>query len=413
MPLLITMFTMMLGIGFYMTFASLRVSMEGNSRLMIGVIASAYYLGMMIGSLYIEQLIERIGYIRAFTLYAGINIAAVVLQSWLSEPAWWIVLRFLIGMSCAAYFIVIESWLLLASTPQTRGKALSLYMLIVYSGQGVGQFILNGVSVEGHNPFLVTILLAAIAIIPIMLMKTSSPAHVETSPLKLLYLAKKVPLGAIGTFLAGMIISSFYGLAPIFATDLNFTKPQISTMMGLTIIGGLLLQWPLGHLSDIIDRPKVIVGTCIALIINCMALFFFQKLPYEYILLLMVAFGGISFTLYPLSISHTCDHFSPYLIVKITCSLLIVYGVGCVLGPVIAAWIMNLTSPGGLFLYSAILSLLIALLGITRIFSGKTVPRDEQGDYMPLPRTTSLVNYLYPRGKGIELEMDNDEDDEE
>lgn len=412
-PLFIALVIMMLGIGFYMTFASLRVSLQGNSNLMVGVINSSYYAGMMVGSLLIERLIERIGHIRAFSIAAAVNIIAVMLQMELPAPGWWMVFRFLIGVCCASYFIVIESWLLITSTIQTRGKVLSLYMLFLYAGQGLGQFILNFSKVETSFPFFITTLLTAFAILPVALIRGGGPVHVETVPVKIPYLFKKAPLGVLGCFISGLILSSFYSLGPIFAKDIGLDKSQIAQIMGFTIIGGLFLQWPMGHLSDIFDRPKVLVAICIALVATCIALFLFQKSHFYAILTMTIFFGGLSFTLYPICISYTCDHFSPYLIVKITCSLLIIYGVGCIFGPVIAAYIMRITSPGGLFLYCSVLSALLFVIGLFRIVRGKSVALEEQGDYMPLPRTTSLVNYLYPRGKGVQLEMDSDDDDED
>lgn len=412
-PLFAGLVISMLGIGFYMTFASLRVSSEGSSNIMVGFINSSYYAGMMIGSLVIERIIERIGHIRSFALSASLNIVAVLLQMELTSAWWWLLFRFCIGLCCASYFIVIESWLLLGSTTQTRGKVLSLYMLFLYAGQGLGQFILNLTSVSSNLPFVITSLLTAVAMWPIMMIKGSGPVHVETVPVKIPYLIKKAPLGVLGCFLAGLILSSFYALGPIFGKDVGMDKSQISMLMGLTIIGGLFLQWPMGHLSDIFDRPKVLVGICALLGVVCCTLFFFQTAHFGVVLGLTILFGGLSFTLYPICISYTCDHFSPYLIIKITCSLLIIYGTGCIFGPVLAAYIMRLTDPGGLFLYCATLSTLLMSIAIFRIVTGKSISQEEQGDYMPLPRTTSLVNYLYPRGKGIDFEIDLDDDEED
>lgn len=412
LPLFLTLFVMMLSVGFYMTFASLRVSAGGASNIIIGLIGSAYYVGMMLGSVTIEKLIERIGHIRSFAFYAALNVLAVILQEHLLDPGWWLVFRFILGMCCASYFIVIESWMLLSSTPTTRGKLLSFYMLVLYLGQGSGQFFLNFVQIESAFPFSLAIMLTAIALIPIALIKGTGPVHIETKPLGLIYLFTRSPLGAIGCFIAGLTLSSFYGLGPIFGKEMGYTQTEISLMMGCTIISGLILQWPLGHLSDIFDRPKVMIGTCAALIVVCVLLYQFERAPFHWVLGMCVLYGGLSFTMYPLSISHTCDSFSPYLIVKITCSLLVIYGIGCIFGPVIAASVMNVTSPGGIFLYAAVLTTILMCIAIYRVATGKTVRAHEQGEYMPLPRMTSLVNYLYPRERGIDIEMDDDDDDE-
>lgn len=410
-PLLVSLFAIMISNGFYMTFASLRVSLEGTSNLVVGIINSAYYAGLMFGSLFTEKLIERNGHIRSFVLFASLNSLAVLAQSALLAPIYWVIFRFIIGMCCAAYFLTIESWLLLCSTVATRGKILSLYMLVVYAGQGCGQFLLNYLSIKTMVPFLVTTFLCAFAVIPLVMQKGSDPIHVDSSTIKIKHLFKRSPLGVLGCFIAGLILSSFYGLGPIFAKDSNLETWQISQIMGFTIIGGLFLQWPFGHLSDIFDRPKVLVASCFLLIGICTAIFLLPHAPYYLLLAMCILYGGISFTLYPLSISYTCDNFSPYLIIRITCSLLIVYGVGCVFGPIIAAYLMDLTRASGLFLYCGVLAAVLMILGIYRIASGKTVNEEDQGEYIPLPRTSSLVNYLYPRSEGTDLEEDDDEDE--
>ncbi len=411
-PPLISLVIVMLGNGFFNTYASLRLSKDGHPSWVIGVINSAYYLGVMLGSVYVEKLINRIGHIRTFAMFASINSAAILVQSFIIGPTSWSIFRFLVGFCASGFFIVIESWLLLSTSIRTRGKILSLYMLTLYMAQGFGQFILNLATLESFIPFAITIFLSSLSILPVCMMKSSGPLVLESSITNLFEILKKAPLGPIGCFIAGLITSSFYGLAPIFGKEIHLSVMQISYVMGFTILGGLILQWPIGHLSDIFNRRKVMISVFFALMLLTFALFYSKFFHYHLLLTLMVIFGGISFTIYPLSITYTCDYFSEKNIIGITCALLIIYGIGCIVGPLLSPIFMSLLGPAGLFLFIAIVSAIYILFAMWRVLHVRPHLEREQSDYLPLPRATSLVFLLDPRSDAEETDgLEEDEDD--
>ncbi|MCB1106843.1 MAG: MFS transporter [Chlamydiia bacterium] len=411
-PPLVSLVIVMLGNGFFTTFTSLRLSVAHYPNWIIGLINAFYYAGIMLGSIYVERLIERIGHIRTFAIMASINSVLIVLQGAVLEVISWSIFRFFMGFCVSGFFIVIESWLLLSTGVKKRGRLLSLYMLTLYMAQGFGQFILNLSSIESLLPYVITVILSSLSVIPVCLMKSSGPLLLDSSITNIFQIVRKAPLGPIGCFVAGMILSSFYALAPIFGKETHLSVLQISQMMGFTILGGLVLQWPIGHLSDIFNRRKVIIGVCVALMGLTFALY--QSIHFHYYLLLalMVLFGGISFTLYPLSITYTCDHFSDKKIVGITCALLVIYGTGCIVGPLISPLFMAYFGPSGLFLYMSLLCAIFIIICLWRVFHAKSLSDEEQSDYLPLPRATSLAFYIDPRSD-LEDEDDLDEDDEE
>ena len=210
--------------------------------------------------------------------------------------------------------------------------------------------------------------------------------------------------------ISGMIMSSFYGLAPIFAKDIGLSVFRISQIMGFTILGGLVLQWPIGHLSDIFNRRKVLIGVTFFLMIATFVLFKSGHFHYYVLMGLMILFGGISFTLYPLSITLTCDQFSDKNIVGITCALLIIYGMGCVIGPLISPVFMSYVGASGLFLFMSILCICFIVIGMLRMMITKPLSSEDQSDYLPLPRATSLAFYLDPRTDVEDEEYDEDEE---
>lgn len=411
-PPLLSLITVMLGNGFFTTYTSLRFSAEGYPNYIIGILGAAYYLGMMLGALYVERLISRIGHIRSFAIMASINSVIIVIQAFYIGPVSWTIYRTLTGFCTSGFFIAIESWLLLSSGVKSRGRLLSFYMLTLYLAQGFGQFLLNASPIQSLIPFAMTVILSSLSVIPVSVMKSSGPVMLDHSITNVFHIIKRSPLGPIGCFVSGLIMSSFYGLAPIFAKEINLNLLQISQIMGLTIMGGLLLQWPLGHLSDIFNRRKVIIGVALCLMVVTFFLYYSHHIHYYFLLTLMVLFGGISFTLYPLSITYTCDHFSEKKMIGITCALLLIYGVGCIIGPLISPFFMTYFGPSGLFLYMSILCAIFVLICMWRVLHSKPLSEDEQSDYLPLPRATSMALYLDPKSDfDEEDELDDDEED--
>ncbi len=408
---LVSLTIVMLGTGFFNTFVSLRISMEGYPSWVVGILNSAYYLGLLVGSVYMERLIQRVGHIRTFASIASINAFVILLQSQMISPYSWTLFRFFIGICSAGFFIVIESWLLLKSTMRTRGRMLSFYMLTLYMAQGAGQFLLNTMDLKNSLPFLLPVMLCSLSVIPVSTMKRAAPMIVETSITKIYHIFKKVPLGPIGCVISGMILSSFYGMGPIFAKESQMSIPQISQIMGFTILSGLALQWPIGYLSDLIGRRKVLIGVSLILIAICLGLYNSHHLSFNFTLILSILYGGFSFTLYPLSINYTSDYFSTKKVLSIICSCIIIYSTGCIIGPIIASLVMLATRPSGLFLFCAILSSLLALLSFLKITHGKGKGEEDQGEYFPLPKSTSLAYPLVPEADDEEEEEEEFEED--
>jgi len=235
-PVLSLIFIMM-GISFFNTFTSIRIITDGGALYLTGIVYSSYYIGMMLGALKLETFIHKIGHIRSFCVFAAICSIAVVFQSLFTNPYVWIIFRFITGLMCAGLFIVIESWLLLLSSPNTRGQILSFYMVALYSAQSIGQFFLNSIDLNSLLPFSITVIFASISIIPVCLMRASSPNAIETELINIFYVLKKAPLGFSGNFVSGLVLSAFYALGPVYAEQSNFSIFQVSLIMGCTIFG--------------------------------------------------------------------------------------------------------------------------------------------------------------------------------
>jgi MFS family permease len=358
-PLLsIILFT--LGSSFFTTFMSVRLAEQGASQIEIGYIQSAFYAGMLLGAILLAPVIRIFGHVRAYALFAIIASVSVLLQGILTYALFWATMRLLFGISISGIYIVIESWLLSNSSLTSRGGILALYMTILYATQTISHEFLHYLDFITLAPFLLSSLLCCVSLIPIALIL---PPTVEIEGLKqknYKEIFKISPFGFMGCLISGFIMSGMFSFIPSFASYYHYSS---QLLMQITIIGGCLLQWPLGKLSDNIGRYKVLLSACIITTLSSTLIFIF----YSHVLSVYVFsffLGGCGFTLYTLSITNVCDGLKPTEMISANAILLFVYGLGSILGPLIASFFMDLLSVRFLYLYFTIASGMLVVIGI-------------------------------------------------
>lgn len=385
---------MIFGSAFYTTFLSVFLDSEGYTRGEIGFIHSAYYFGMLLGAFQMEKLIKRVGHIQALAVFGSLATCSTLLQAMFQSLPAWIFLRFLVGLSLAALYIVIESWMLHHSTIKTRGVILSLYMISLYASQSISQQVLSLVDIHSFTPFLVSALFTSLSVIPVGLSTnriTLPPSH---EALGFLYMIKTSPFGVAGCFISGLILSALYSFFPIFSVSREIPSENL---MSITIAGGVLLQWPIGKFSDYFERRKtLLIIVLIALCLNLL-IFSYKTGSTANILALSFLIGGFLFTLYPLSITQVCDHLDHSHITTATAFLLISYGFGSVLGPIVSSAVVSEYGINAIFLYFAILLGVLAAVGTYSMINRPVVPADEQNDFLPLPNVTPIAFEMDPR----------------
>lgn len=387
----------MLGSGFYNTFITVKLHQAHTPSILIGLVSAGYFAGLLVGSVRAEKLILRIGFIRAFATFASCFTALVMANALYFSPYYYLVLRFAHGFCIAGLFVVIESWLLIFSTHETRGKILSIYMSSIYTAQAAAQVFLAMLDLNTVLPFAIVVIFSSLSVIPVSMMRASYPTLTEHAYISAKKLIQICPFGFISCVCGGMILSSIYSLAPIFAQEIGFDLTQVSWLMGLTILGGFLLQWPIGHLSDIFDRRKVMTFVCAMTALISLLLAFSPFLKPWMILTLSVAFGGFAFTIYPLGITYTSDQIDAKHLIAATGMLLLAYSWGSVSGPILASLVISIFGPIGLFLYTMVVAALLFCYGIFRSLQKPPTPRNEQGGYVATPRTTPIASELDPR----------------
>ena len=290
--------------SFFLTFITIKLNINEVTVIMLGLIHSAFYGGILIGALKSEEIINRVGHIRAFASFSSILTITILLQATYQTPYIWILLRFCAGFATAAAYVIIESWLLAQSTKYNKGKILSVYMICLYSAQTAGQFGLDILDINSLVPFILAAIISSVSIIPASLTYVPAP---EIKPMPKLAINKYFsasPLGFMGCISSGLILSAIYSFLPKYAVDNDFS---VSMMLGLTIAGGFCLQWPIGKLSDTFDRTKIIIILSLVIAVICLLLavvHFHEILIYT----MMFIFGGLCFTIYPLCIAQVCDH---------------------------------------------------------------------------------------------------------
>ncbi len=362
--------------GLFNTFVSVRLEMENYEPEIIGVVISALYAGILIGSLQIERLIRRYGHIRSYTLFALVSTLVVFLQSLWVDPWFWSALRLIGGICMAGVFVVIESWLLIEATPKTRGAILSIYLAVFYGALSLGQFLINCSDPMGKGPIYITAVLCALSVLPLYYNRIKEPKIAESDRLSMSELFRLSPHGFFGGVISGMILAAIYGLVPVFAKEIGLSIAQIGNLMAIIIFGGLSLQWPLGRWADRGDRRIIlnIASFLSALVALGIALIDHESLPLLF--LLAAIFGGFSFTLYPLSMAYTCEKVLDSQIVAATGGFVLSYGIGAIAGPLLAPFAMEWFGSPGLFYFLAAISLSLGIFGLKKPLPEENVDRD-------------------------------------
>ncbi|WP_150463791.1 MFS transporter [Francisella sp. XLW-1] len=331
---IVAMCVLSFGNGFFTTYSSIELNSLGRSNLMIGIISAAYFFGMTAGSYFSQFTIVRVGYIRAFVLFASLMAISTLIVGVNKSVPVWVFFRFVCGYSLAALFIVIESWCILSAEKKNRGLVFSIYLFVYYGTQALSQLMINVHFSSGLLAYCFISSLCSIAIVLMAFTKTVAPVpHSEEvcSPIKII---KKVPLAMAASVIGGSLLGSIYTLLPIFMVRVNIDHDMVSVLMMTTILGGMLLQVPMGKISDLIDRRKVILlaGAGIFIASSLIALFHTSYLIFA---IVIFVFGGCAFVIYPLSISHASDFLEENEVLGAIGVLTIAYGIGSVASPII------------------------------------------------------------------------------
>ncbi|MGD2052811.1 MAG: MFS transporter [Gammaproteobacteria bacterium] len=396
-PLLLGIGLLLVGIGLQGTLLALRANIEQFSLAMTGFMMSAYFMGFITGSYLCPVLIRQVGHIRAFAAFAAVTAAAAVMHGMLIDIWFWTALRIITGTCMVGLYMVIESWLNAMAPNEQRGRFFAVYMMITLLAMALGQYLILVDDIGGYRLFSLTTLLVALAVVPVALTRIVQPAMGVVKSIGLGHLYTVSPLGVSGALISGVNTGAFWGLGALFAQRIGMNETGIALFMSLTVVGGVLLQWPIGHFSDRHDRRLILV--LVSFINAAIAMLVYLSVEISHLLLIMLSmvYGGFTFSLYGICVAHTNDHFDADHILEASRSLLLVYGIGAVIGPTIAGLFMQRIGPGSLMLFLTATLLLLGSFGVYRLYTGRKIPAEAQMEYAPMVRTSTIVLELDPR----------------
>lgn len=401
--LVITLFALLLGTAIFVaatgltaTTLSLRTAALGYSGTVIGLVMGAYFAGFVAGTKLGPRIIARTGHIRAFAVFAALACAAVLGHALLASALWWALLRFITGGCVVGLYMVVESWLNERTSNERRGLIFATYQGISLLSLGLGQYLLLVGADTAVTPFIIAGTLFALGLVPIALTRLPEPAPVRPARLHLGKLWATSPLGVLGTAIAAICGGVLFSLGPIYARYTGMDTGQVAVFMSTVIFGGALLQWPIGHLSDFMDRRSIILGVALAgsLLAVAALLLHDRWLPGFY--LAAFCYGGAVFSLYPLCVAHTNDHAPPDQLVTTSSGLLLTYGFGAVLGPVIGGPLLSRLGAGAFFALLAIALGGLAITALVRMFLRPPPPKDAQEPFVMLSRTSHAALEMLP-----------------
>lgn len=409
--LLLSLVVLLLGSGLLGTLLALRMELERFPTTTIGLVMACYSVGYVMATVWFGRIIVRVGHIRSFAILAAVASGSTLIYPLIIHPLPWALMRAVFGFAIAGLYMVTESWLNGRTPKEFRGRMLAFYGIATYAALGSGQFLINLWSVGEFQLFCLAALLLGVSLIPVALTRAPTPEVIETHPVRIRRLYQISPLGTVGSLFAGIMVGSFTALGPVFGRKVGLSVAEVSVLMGLSLLGGLLFQWPIGDFSDRFGRRQTIVAVAAGVAATSGLLILIGPDSELLLVMLSVLWGGLAFTIYPLSLAMTNDHIEPEELIGAGASLLLMHGVGLIIGPILLSQFMGWYGPWALFGVIAAIAVLLALFGYWRQQVGPTVTLEDQGEYVAVPTTTPFASTLDPRADDMQLELPFEADD--
>ncbi len=401
----------MMAYGFQGSLLGVRAVQEEFSLTATGFMMSGYFIGYFIGAATIPNIISRVGHIRVFAAFASLASLIILVHSILIHPFIWFLLRVLTGVSMVCIYTVAESWLNDRSSNKNRGSVLSIYMVILYGSMGIGMFLLNFSTPKNFEPFILVSVITSVALIPILLTKKKPPTFKKINVMSLSELYKSSPFGMVSSFFYGTIQSALFTLLAVYATSMNFTILEVSIVTFLLAVSGAVAQFPVGKISDIYDRRKVIIASTFGAAIFALITIFVSGQMYlpdglatskKWFYIFFILFSFCSLPMFSLILAHTNDYITKDRFVAAGAGLQFTFGLGAMSGPFLCSIFMDLVGSNGFFVFLFFFHTLIGAFGIYRMRVRKTVENPDS-QFVAMPQTITPAGIeLNPTTEPIE-----------
>ena len=394
-----------------------RAVLEDFNIIATGALMSGYFIGYFVGANVVPNLVGKVGHIRVFAAFASIASLSILLHAIIVNPYVWMIGRFLTGLSMISIYVVVESWLNDRATNKTRGKVLSIYMIITFIGIGLGTLLLNFDNPKEYEPFILVSLLLSLALIPILLTKRKPPTFKRITSIRIKELYKISPLGTFSMLCTGFIHPVIFTLGSVYGALMNFSVLEISLYLFLITVAGAIFQWPIGYLSDRFDRRLIIIFSSFFGAILTILCFFSVSISPDFINLssdwktlfqhianhrmffyiFISLYAGMSLPLFSLNLAYVNDFLPKEKFVSAGAGLQLIFGMSAMFAPFLCSFFMSSLGPNGLFLFLFIFQILIVLFGVYRM-TRRSSEENPDNTFTPLPRNITPL--------GIELDPD-------
>jgi MFS family permease len=401
-PLLLGMGILMLGAGLQSTLLGVRATIEEFPTPVTGVIMSCYYVGYLAGTLLAPRLLRRVGHVRVFATLAALASIAVLIHGTWVHPIPWAVMRLLSGVCFAGIYVVAESWLNHRASRTNRGSLLAIYMLVLYVGLGSSQFLLVLSSPQSTAPFMLISALISFAMVPIVASAQQTPEPALPQSVRYRDLYRDTPLGVVAVAVSGMISSIIFSMGPVYARLSGAGTQGVAEFMAVSIFAAVLTQYPVGRLSDRMDRRSMIAAACTLATLVAVSVAVFAPLPRALFLLLTALFSGAALTLYSLSVSHVNDKLEPAQMVAASSALLRINGTAAALGPVLAGSLTGAFGPRAYFATLATLTGGLTVYDLWRKAQRSPVPREQKGPFIHTQQIVTMAGLDPAPAAGVE-----------
>jgi MFS family permease len=398
---------LMLGNGLQNSLLGIRAGQENFTTEATGLIMAFYYIGLLAGAFVTPKVVAKVGHVRVFAALASTASTAALLHAVFVDPWAWGAMRAVTGFCYAGLYIVAESWLNDRATNETRGTLLSVYMVVVLGGLAASQFLLNLADINSFVLFVLASALVSMALVPISVSANPMPDFTAPEPLGLRALYHTSPLGLVGALGTGMANAAIYSMSAVYAGTAGLPVSQIAIFVSASILGGMAFQWPIGRLSDKLDRRRVLTAVTFAAALAALAAGAVAGGEPTALYAMMFLLGGMSLPMYSLCIAHTNDYLTPKQMVSASGALMMVGGAGAVFGPIAVSLLMREMGPGGFFACVSAVHAAIGVFALYRMTRRAALPLEEQGASVPVASTVAAATATLPVD-AIRDQMDRD-----
>ncbi len=405
--LLFGMFLLMLGNGLQGTLLGVRGSIEGMSPQTMSWVMTGYFVGFLFGSQLTPNMIRRVGHVRVFAALGSLVSACLILYAAWTNPYFWFLLRIIVGFCFSGIYVVAESWLNDSSSNETRGQTLSAYLIVQMMGIVLAQAVLNFADPSGYMLFIIISVVVSLSFAPILLSVSPAPQFQTSKRMTLSQLWSISPLGVVGQFFLGAIFAALFGMASVYGTERGLTVKDISLFVAAIYFGGMILQYPIGWVSDRMDRRVLIFIVC-----SIGTFFSFAaNLSDSFIWLLIVAFiiGGVSNPLYSLYIAYTNDYLEHDDMASASGGLIFLTGIGAIFGPSIVGWLLDAYGAASYFWFIGSVMAIMGSYALYRMTQTSSTAVEDTSAYAPITPTSTPVAMELAQEYAIEMALEEEE----